>query len=400
MGAVYVIPGYLCTELNYDRALLPRLWVSESKLILGSVGAMRLAPDGVSPGPPDGEPLLVGGLLASTWATALELLNNQLTIKGYHIVPWPWDFRKEIIGQAIPLALRIVATATPSSPATIVGHSAGGLLGTIVWQILNSQGQANLIRRIVTLGSPFAGTYYGPLAMTGSDPSLQTVIYWNNVLGGALQFEGASPVKQWTMAELINLVLTWPSFYELFPSLVTPDASNDPNRVDLYSSANWPSPISASQPWLNLSRYNFQPSLSGPEATLPPWQVMSNVIGTGYETASKLTNPRALLDSASYAKVEDGDNVVTVSSAQVARAVKKMVQVDHNSMPAVTIASGLVAGLVVAEYPPDPPPPDPPPPVPPVQTIPGANAPVIGAPPGQFFLLPNGNDCAQGNCAC
>jgi len=336
---VYLFPGFGASELGLF-ATGEVLWWDPSLFMLLGIGAMRLAPNGTDPGPPDGQVIGVDLNPQNPWGLIRGLLNFQLGADwNCRVVPYDW--RKDIIISANETATAIRGNVTADNPATLVGHSMGGLLCTAVWRILGTTNQQNLVRRIITICSPFQGSY-GPISwLNGGSPMVQQIL---NCAFPSIAL-GALPALKWTLGFLNGVALTWPSFYELFPGLGGSEAINDPNRALLYNAANYPAIAPASAAWLGNSRDTWQPYISAPEAIPPNW-VATCVYGTGFETANKLNTNTAPLDLSKLGTTMDGDAIVTIGSAQRTGALNIGVQGNHSSVPGGIAISGQLADMI------------------------------------------------------
>lgn len=394
MPNLYVIPGFLSSSLYSDPARTRKVWMDQDQMVLGQEGKLRLAPNGVAPGPPDGVQMYVGGFEPGTWTTALLLLQFQLQGSGYQIVPRPWDWRMSIWDAGQFLAATIRSNNSASNPCAIVAHSAGGLVALAAWIALLTSGDTAKVRRIVTLGTPFMGSYYPVGFLNDTDTGEQTLLLWNRRLGWGLNNPIFYPnYIQIDLDFLCQVACTWPAFYELFPWLGTPDAEDDPNRAALYSARNWPASRGVSQSWLNWSYQSFQPALTLP-ANQPPSWILTAVAGTGYPTWSQLADPDDLIAPASLVKGQDGDDVVDVTSAKGYAQVTVTIGCQHGSLPFALAARGTLAQLILdPRKAPDPPPPP--------EVIAEQVAPVIGPAPTWSAIGGGAQSPCQGAaCTC
>jgi hypothetical protein len=368
---VYVVPGLGGTTLGFDPGGGRPLWVDYTRIALGNIGAMRLAPDGVSPGPPDGRPLFPGEPLADYYGPCVEALRTQLVSGGYIVRThgYDWRLQSEITGAA--LAARIRAETTPGIPCSLVCHSFGGIVARAAYAALVGTGDAGLVRRIITLGSPHQGSY-GVVALWSLDSDQLSQVQQLTLLTSTL-LSLISPLVApfpWSKEALVRLSATWPALYETLPLLNSPDSESDPNRAVVFGST-WPVDRAISQGWLDVARLAFQPRLfTGPWN--PPARVMTSVAGTGTQTPAALHFPGLLGIPVAYNTVADGDGTVTVASALLASSAMVKVAGRHTDLPNQMGIGGQLAGLVLAERP------DPPPPV---MAIAGPFNPQLAGPP-------------------
>ena len=253
MTRCYVVPGLAGSELYTDVALTAKTWVSYTQLALGYVGRLRLAADGISPGPPDGVQLYPGAPLPDYYAAATAQLAADLAPSGYTVVPYGYDWRLSCQTTGTALANRIRADVDASDPCSIVGHSLGGLVARLAWRSLVGTGESGLVRRIVTLGTPHYGSY-GAVRIWSLDSEVSTQLSYLSlasiaVYGGLVaELNG----RVWSPSRVAALASTWPSLYETMPSLLAPDVASDPNRAALYGTG-WPADRGVSQAWLQYA---------------------------------------------------------------------------------------------------------------------------------------------------
>jgi pimeloyl-ACP methyl ester carboxylesterase len=349
---VYVLHGFGAADLaTLDTS--EQLWWDINLSPGNGLGGLALAPNGVDPAPVIGRRMGIVTAPQNPWGAITGLLRFQLDPAEWAVTFVPYDWRREfslVVGQ---LRDAIFLHSTPESPATIVGHSMGGLVAVLAYKLLEEQGFGNFVRRIITLGTPFQGSYLPVLWLIGALGIVQelTAIY-----GLVNVIPNVNPL-QWELAYLNALALSWPSFYELLPFAQGPDAAADPNRQLLYNAANYPAAIRPDQNWLDYSRDTFQPKLTAAAASVPPW-ILTAVAGIGCPTARLLSSPTTPLALSKLGIANDGDGVVMESSALTPGAVNFKVSSSHSSLPLGVAASGLLADLIRdTRTPPSPPPP-------------------------------------------
>ncbi len=355
---VYLVPGFLSTQLFSNKALQDLLWVNNGAMVFGYEGYMRLAPDGLSPGPPDGIPLYLGGGTPEIWPIVQATLQAQLGA-AYNVRVMPWDWRMLIENAGFDLATIIAANDTAGNPCTIIGHSAGGLVAQMAWSRLTDIGLTSHVRRIVSLLTPFQGSYYGMGLVDKSDPAIEQLINWNAAAVGLVNVnEIVPPTVTWTWQSLFNLFATFPAFYELFPALLGPLAASDPDRKYLYTASNYPAGYNASQNWLDHAQLLFQPRLFDP-GYQAPLSVQTCVSGYGQLTTDLYLAYGSFANPFSFRQFDDGDGVVQELSAILPRCRNYRASCDHYSMPLLAAQQGWLKTWILD--PPIPPTPVPPP---------------------------------------
>jgi hypothetical protein len=319
------------------------LWVSYSRLALGQVGQLRLAPDGVSPGPPDGVACNFGGPLPDYYATAFSVLADQLRPAGYQTIQVGFDWRKEIVDQGRSLAGRILAQVDPGDPCAIVAHSHGGLVARAAWSLLVGSGESARVRRIVTLGAPHRGSYAAPgISCLARSEAYQVAALSQVSL--AINLGGVPPTlidpPRWTVADVAALAASWPALYELYPAL--PPTPEDPQRAALYDARLWPVARGVQQRWLDYAATTYA-AWRDSSASIPPASVLTTVGGTGWPTTDGLVVPSALGSPAALGSTDQGDGTVTLASALVPGSRTYTVQLRHADLPRVLALSGDLA---------------------------------------------------------
>lgn len=370
---IYLIPGFLASDMGI-LATNQAIWWNVNVAALQGIGAMRLAADGVSPGAPDGQQMGVVAVGQNPWPGIQSTLFTQLDPATWSIRVGPYDWRLDLNAAATSLASSIRRTSTAAEPATIVGHSAGGLVAVLAWSQLVASGDTAKVRRIISICSPFQGSY-GPLQwLLGVSGSVQQLLAMGTWGPGLLPTLHA----KWALDFLNALALTWPSFYELYPALGGSEAVGDPNRALLYTAGNYRSPTAPDQHWLDFSRNTFQAQLRDPN-TFPPDWVMTCVSADGLATPFMLNSSSVPLKLGNLGVTSDGDGVVTAGSAERSPALVVSVTGAHASVPLAITTSGLLAALILdPRGPVTPPPPN-------VVVLPALPATTTDAPASEYI---------------
>jgi Lecithin:cholesterol acyltransferase len=384
MPIVYVVPGIGGTTLGYDVGGGRAVWVDYTRIALGQLGALRLAPDGFSPQPPDGVQLFPGAPLADYYFPAALDLERQLLDAGYKVRLWGYDWRLSAQRTGQLLAAQIAADVVQGDPCSIVAHSFGGLICRVAWSVLKSQGKTGLIRRVVTLGTPHQGSY-GAVALWSLDSDQLTQVR-NLTLATSALLSLITPLIApfpWSSQAIVRLSATFPSLYETLPFLSGSYAVGDPQRAALFGST-WPADRSISPAWQAYARGPWQSLMGSADTVIPPW-VLTSVAGTGYSTPNVLRNADILGSEFAYDHTAAGDNTVVSASALVSDSAMVSVNARHADLTNQLAASGQLAQLVL-DVRPDPSP------APPAKVIPGASVPLLAGPPVPSSFWPD-TDC-------
>lgn len=313
--ALYFIPGFMGTDLvnEEDRWLWPNpVVVGVRGLWPFNLNAAGTAPAPALPGRPRtaGElckPGIAADLKLVFWMNYKPLMTVMDAIPGYLLTGFIFDWRTSLLAEGDRLAGLIESAAYGENPATLVAHSMGGLVARLAWRNLVGKGKSNLIRRIVTIGTPHWGTYAALDLMVGNDDDARQVMTVRRAYVLDLLFE------EMGKAEMCSIIRSWPGLYQLLPSLLAPDAFTDPMRSRIFDPVLWSGRVNAAH--LASASTSFQPIMNE-AATKPPSTVLTAVAGTGMPTAGRI---RTLvgIDPALwfYTEFEDGDGRVTTASA-------------------------------------------------------------------------------------
>jgi len=393
---VYLVPGYLSSHLYTDVQHREQLWIDYLQLGLGRVGKMRLAPNGVDPGPPDGVQLYVGHPLTDYWLRPAQILQEDLG-EGFQVRMYGWDWRRELGGQGEALANQVRADLAVGQRCTLIAHSTGAIIARVAFASLQATGHGEAVRRIVSLGGPHHGTYLAVLALSGlSAEALDLASISSAGRGIQVVLPDVLPAyKEWLLRDIERLIASWPSIYQLMPSLTSEDAAADPLRAELYSAENWPAAAGVSQLWLDYARTTWASRLSSPAAHPPKW-VMTTVAGLGHGGGYVLSDVSQLGRRGALVDRTDGDGIVSADSAYLSGGTHYLLtDCRHHELPLVTALTGDLAEWVRAQR-------SPATPVPPPVRL-GVVAPdLIGAPlipcEDSVKFLPS--LCEQGRCGC
>lgn len=384
----YVVPGFAGSELHFAPPKNGKVYVNPVALYRGGLLGMQLAGNGVSSFYGPEWEMVAGPGLSSYFGDLVTRLTNELAPHGYQVVDYGWDWRKSFIFAGAALAERIRQDATPAEPASIVCHSTGGLVARWAWYRLGQTGQQNLLRRIVTLGSPHRGTYASVRVFSLGDPTITGIRDAANsvmVLGGFLGFLLGSNIPSHLAIE--NVFASFPCLYDLFPLVDAQSQQSDPNRERLFNAANWPSDRNIQA--LHLSEANdlVQPWMRNP-LSMPPQHVMTCVAGTGHRTPFRLIQPSKLGEMSALDVTLLGDATVPLESSLVAGHPQHIVNVEHFALTMDERVLSRVTGWVLEERTESTP-------VPPPLNIPGVPQtqvlpPPMPSPPETVYVDPQG----------
>jgi len=397
MRTCYVVPGILGSQLytGDDATISDRvIWVNLTQLALGLFPALALAPNGVDPLPPHGALCHVGQPLPDYYGTLASTLHADLGPLGYQVRPFGYDWRKAIFGQGEFLAADILNFATPEDPCSIVAHSQGGLVARSAWAILVASGKSNLVRRIVTLGTPHRGSYAPVMVWSLQEELISQLAFACNALGGLIAGDfGIIPAPYTSPLDLTKVTATWPAFYQMLPLIDSLSAIGDPLRPELFQLDNWPADRQLSSLHLSSSSTTWQAFLRNP-LSMPPAEVLTTVGGTGRTTPWELRDVEELGDPVAIAMTSSGDTRVTLDSSLVLPGYAAVFPCGHADIINFPSLLSGIAGMVLAERAPGPPP------LQPVEDLSNGLVIQFGPPIRGNVTATTFVDCRSGMCSC
>lgn len=282
---VWVLPGFLGSHIHTSR---PRgfqqsrhLWFWPPALI-GPLHTLLRYPD-------DGS--LFAPALLDEYTPLVQYLARTAP-QDVGIIPRPYDWRPNVQSAADRLADRIEETSdgVPQSQY-LVGHSMGGLLARATWRVLTERGKGDLIKRIVTIGTPHRGCYGVPQVWLERDSDFNLAAKVQALPTMLVPFVGPF-VGDVVIEELHRTFSSWPAGYQLLPLADAAGIEADPMLPALYDAETWgPSLAQPMQALLDFARNDWWPWINAPEGW-PPASVLRCVAGRGWSTPVRLT-PRS-----------------------------------------------------------------------------------------------------------
>lgn len=388
MKACIVIPGFAGSELFDDKPDGQRFWVEGPRLVLEGVRKMALAPDGEQPSESFGAPFVNGQPMDQYYGNLARRLYADLHPLGYDVWTFGFDWRKRLSLAAAKLVELIRRESSPSQPCSVVAHSMGGIVTRLAWQQLSLADEQNLVRRVVTLGTPHRGTYAPVRVWCLGDDTIEEIATLQDRARWAL---GPSyfiiPPTIPDRAGFSRLFSTWPGLYSLLPFADAQGVSEDMHRLQLYDAGRYPEDRGVNQTWLTFARNTVQDALLLPSA-MPPASVLTCVAGTGHATPNRLVDPLMLGSMTALGLTDEGDGTVAVASALVAGRPHVTVHANHGALTLTDLVLDRVAGWVLEERPD-------PQPIPVPVVVPGTATtrinppPFVGDPP-YLKIAPNG----------
>jgi len=294
---VYLLPGIMGTQLGVARvAPLPPdlLWLDPQDIIGGGLDRLRL----------DAPALITLGAIQYSYL-ALQL---RLRAAGFRVVVHDYDWRADLGALATDFAARLRADDSPG--VAVIAHSMGGLIAR---RALVEPGLERLLR-LITLGTPHAGSYGAVQALRGTYPVVRRL---------------AALDRQHDAEYLATRIFsTFPSIHQLLPAAAAPGS---PSLLD---AASWP----ATGPRPDAQGLAAARSFA---ADLPPADARCIAIsGTHQRTVTGL---RLADDDFLYEVSDGGDGTVPLNSAAWTGCDNYFVRCEHSALPrSATVARALL----------------------------------------------------------
>jgi pimeloyl-ACP methyl ester carboxylesterase len=336
---VFFLPGFMGSDLHYRGGKGQLLWVDKSRLSTYAFYDLETDPMTGQPAGA-GKDLGAGNIYYDTYGEAFYRLRKDLEREQIRLVPFPYDWRQRPETIALSLVRSIEYWCDAQSPAVIVGHSLGGIIGRLAYSLLKGSNELALFRRLICLGTPHQGTWSVVELWSNKDSFAKALLLAQQTLGHL-------PVRT---NDFLRVTTSWPSIYSLLP-FQTKAMIEDPFiREMMYSCAlNWGLDRGVSQAALDDAVNRYQPNLALP-ATLPPGDALVNIAGYLYPTIDALEystfpiNNRAatkpFFDYYKVKRTQNGDGTVTSFSAQVEGSKNWYQCATHQSLFSDVVDSG------------------------------------------------------------
>lgn len=295
---VYLLPGIMGSQLGFVRGeKRPNdiLWLDPIDISSGRLTEMRLTA---------GSRLLSLGAMAYTYLKITLSLRNA----GFDAVLLDYDWRRDIGTLGKLLAARIEADG--HDRVALVGHSMGGLVARAA--LTHAAGKQ--VTRLVTLGTPHAGSFGAVQALRGTYSVVRKLAQLD------LRHDA-----EYLAREVFS---SFPGLYELLP------AGRDAGKLDLFDESMWPS----EGPGPDHAFLHDAASLA---ARLAPADERFNVIvGCNQTTATGVTKTAGEFV---YDYSLRGDGTVPMALARLDGANHRYVECDHSDLP---LSDRVIAGTI------------------------------------------------------
>ncbi|MEI8378620.1 MAG: hypothetical protein WCJ09_00735 [Planctomycetota bacterium] len=176
---VVIVPGFLGSALTDTFGDNGLIWIDPMLVTDGSqLSALKLATWGTSP-----ERDSTGGVRVDPSGVvpiAYDLLRWRLTLSGYDVSFFPFDWRKNLeeSAQRFVIQIRSVSASSGGQKVRVIAHSQGSLVARRALQILGKSEADQLVDMLLLLGPASAGTYTAAMAISGGHDKIQLFQRW------------------------------------------------------------------------------------------------------------------------------------------------------------------------------------------------------------------------------
>lgn len=331
MPYAMIFPGLAGNELRF---LLPgtdtyvTIWLSIGKLVFGGWELLRLAPDGLSP-PVFGAPPLEGGYAIDH---IYPILQAHMRREGFTLWDARVDWRLPLTANVESVVRQVESILLPE-PIHFIAHSRGGFVAAAVAARMVAMGRRHRIGRVVSMGTPWGGSYEPIGYFAGWAETITTI-------RRVALFAGSPLGQLFSLRQLQQVCASWPGLYEMLPSPALAQQAGDPRVPLLYDPATWSaSAIEIAPPHLAAALTRWQAPQYPPAGI--PWL---HVLGSGYVTRGPLVARPVVGSPACCALDFEGDGIVPEWSARAAGGAVVEVPVDHQNLP----SDGRSASVAIA----------------------------------------------------
>lgn len=287
------------------------VWYDRTHLALKGPDALHLAPDGINPGTlTDGTPLGWGGLLQTYGG--YKGMADRLHADGWTVYPFSCDWRRDLQANAVQLADEFQFFAGDDD-CWVIGYSMGGLLARLAYPIYKSRVLTDRWKRTVYVATPHYGSHAAAIGLARPQDTtpLPGVLLAN--IAAAFKPLTSARNKPALVTRLYQTVASWPSIYQLLPSITPEWTQTRPKDDLLYSEGAYDNDnYFTSEEWMTRAqvvRGLIDDTLDGPRAP------EVNVVGNGCLTADALNAVTKIGKLEGYKQLYFGDGVVTVERA-------------------------------------------------------------------------------------
>ncbi len=295
---VYVIPGMLGSELGLPRPEpwpADLIWVDALDIISGRLTELGLDTRA---------PIVPLGVLPPTYAP----LQLELRAGGCDVVMHAYDWRRSILEAGRELAARLASDPAPR--IHVIAHSMGGLVARAALAVADNP----RVVRLITVGTPHAGSYAPVQALRGTYPVVRRL--------------AALDLRHDAEQLAIEVFNGFPSLYEMLPTATAGCG------IDLFDCDCWPRGTPAPDAALLRAARALTTALAPVDGRCIA------IVGVGQRTVTGLER---VGEEFVYAVSGEGDGTVPARSATLAGAPCYFFRSEHSELPrSPTVARALL----------------------------------------------------------
>lgn len=263
---IVLVPGFMASQIRFTQP--PRFrqsilaWIDLDGVLGGNDRYLPFTEDGLTPEVQAPYPLALGALADGTY----NRLRHHLEVTYPKVTTWAHDWRLRSTSNAADLAAFLQTIISQGDEPAIVAHSRGGLVAAGAYTLLKNAGQSAAIKRVVTLGTPFLGSFGSVAGVKGMDWIATLLSY--GLAGAQLYRELPLLTALWVLfptlavsraartlvqakRQVQRMLRHWPGFLDLLPAndaLLQAGPFEDPNHF--YQSTWWANQQNATDPAL------------------------------------------------------------------------------------------------------------------------------------------------------
>lgn len=241
---VYLVPGMAGSFLRRRRRFLPDDYVWIPEPFFGAVGpsGLALASNGIDSALGSGVQIYPAGVLNTYYGR----LYQRLLDDGNDVRLWSYDWRQSVAVAAERLFNEIITL--PGFPAvSVIAHSMGGLVARLLWKRAASVNSTDRISRVVTLGTPWGGSFEAVRVCAHANQSWFPIFRLLSLATRGYEFSNGYKLIDY-------LTSTWPGFHELIPLVGSHTVNGDVPAAVATASFYQPLNQSISQPYLDAGQ--------------------------------------------------------------------------------------------------------------------------------------------------
>lgn len=268
MHVVVMVPGFAASHLwRRDEAgdRFVKLWLSQTDAAWGGIGSLDTDPE-ISP--PTEDRIRAGSPVLEVYQPFLGYIRE----RGLSALYFGYDWRADIQTNGQRLAAALGEWIGAGDTCTIIAHSMGGLVTAAAMNRLGDTAAAGL-RRVITCGTPWHGSYKAVELFCGQHEIVKTIVGLNAIFSRRTRY-------QW-LREALRVVASWPGAYDLLPmpQLMQqyPPGPGQDFRTDGY--------ISRVNQWFDIRKYQEAIDRRPLQPVVPDGVTWYNWRGIGRQTA-------------------------------------------------------------------------------------------------------------------